>query len=252
VGGGITGKESVIRMVKEHLDIRMGRQATTVTVTFTFRNTLKTGTARQLLGFPDIAAALEESSRRDPKGEATWFYPKSDVTGPMTGVSTRVDGRVVPTQVQYGYIAVEPEFPAWKPATPKDGLLMAWNVVWVSFPAGKDVTVQRRYTVRNGMTVAGVSFFEYITHTGHVWAGKIGELVADVTLQDGLTVNDVVWTGRPLPKGLVDVPDGYKTRPGHGEWQQRSNTTMRLVWKDFEPTLSGNRGGFQLTVPVAK
>lgn len=254
VGGGITGKESVIRMVKEHLDIRYGRWASTVTVTFTFRNTLKNVTAKQLLGFPDIAAAQAESGRRDPKGEATWYYPQSDVTGPMTNVRTRVNGQVVPTKLQYGFVSNAPNAAAWKPGSPQNGHLMAWHVAWVSFPPGKDVTVERRYTVQNGGTAVGVNFFEYITHTGNVWNGKIGELVADVTLADGLTVSDMIFAGRPVPKGVTysPVPDSLVSLPAYKEWQVLSPTKLRLVWKDFEPAIGGNRAGFQLTSPAAR
>lgn len=254
VGGGITGKESAIRMVKEHLVIRYGRQATTVSVTFTFRNTLKTATAKQLIGFPDIAAAKNEGARRaqaNPNDFETSYY-ESDITGPMENVSTRVNGHVVPSKLQYGFISRPSKAEEWKASSPRNGQLMGWHVAWVSFPPGKDVTVERRYTVQNGGTVVGVNFFEYLTHTGRIWNGKIGELVADVTLADGLTVKDLIFVGQPLPKGLTQVPKEFMTTPAQREWQVLSPTKLRLTWKDFEPALGGNRAGFQLAAPTAK
>lgn len=248
VGGGIAGKESVIAMKSEYLTIRFGRQATDVTVKFTFRNSLKTAKARQLLGFPDIAAAQAESNRRSPDGSATWYYPQSDVTGPMEKVVTLVNGKVVPTKLQYGFVTEKNG--RWLPATPQTGHPMAYHVVWVDFPVGKDVTVERRYRVQNGMNVSGVSFFEYVTYTGGVWHGAIGQLVADVTLADGMTVDDLIWKGRKLPKGLSAYPEGFHSRPDYASWQIRSRNSLRLVWKDFDPYIGSTQGAFTLTAPT--
>jgi hypothetical protein len=250
VGGGLKGPESVIAMKAEHLTIRFGREATDVTVRFTFRNSLPKATARQLLGFPDIAAAQAESKRRDPGGDAPWYYPQSDVTGPMERLVTLVNGKPVPTKLQYGF--VKEQAGAWRPATPKDGHLMAWHVVWVSFPSGKDVTVERRYRVKNGLNASGVTFFEYVTYTGGVWKGDIGQLTADVTLSDGLTVDDLIWKGRKLPKGLDSYPTGFHTRPDRSGWQVLSPTALRLTWRDFEPYLGSDRGGFVLSAPIKR
>jgi hypothetical protein len=252
LGGGITGKESVIEMAGEHLDIRFGREKTTVDVQFVFRNTLKSTKARQLLGFPDLAAAQKESFKRDPKNEAPWFYPGSDVTGPMEGLETLVDDWKVPTKLQYGFVEDLPNGAGWKPGNPQTGHLMAWHVVWVDFPPGKDVVVERRYTVKNGMNALGVSFFDYITHTGGIWHGPIGRLVADVTLADGLTVNDMIWPGTPIPKqfGEGPYPDNLTTRPAKREWKVLSPTAMRLEWRHFEPRTDADRRGFMLSTRI--
>jgi hypothetical protein len=249
VGGGIAGKESVIEMAAEHLDIRFGKAKTTVDVQFVFRNTLKSTKARQLLGFPDIAAAQKESYKRDPKGDSPWFYPYSDVTGPMEGLETLVDDWKVPTKLQYGFVEDLPDGSGWKPSTPENGHLMAWHVVWVDFPPGKDVVVERRYTVKNGMNALGVSFFDYITHTGGIWHGPIGRLVADVTLADGLTVDKLIWPGDPITGegGSGPYPDNLTTRPAKAEWKVLSPTAMRLEWRRFEPRTQANRRGFMLS-----
>lgn len=250
--GGVVGAESVIRMVEEHIDIRFGRELTTVAVRFVFRNTMKQGTAKQLLGFPDIAAAQAESIRRDPKGEARWFYPMSDVTGPMRDVETLVNDWPVETKRQFGFVQEAPNSLGWKAGTPQNGHMMAWHVASVEFPAGKEVTVERRYQVQNGQQVSGVSFFEYVTYTGRIWQGKIGKLVADVTLADGLKVDDLVWKGRPLPKGVASFSDGFATSPDRSHWQVISPTRLRLTWKDFEPIVGGDRAGLFLSAPAKR
>jgi hypothetical protein len=113
---------------------------------------------------------------------------------------------------------------------------MAWDVVAVEFPAGKDVTVERRYQVRNGREGADVAFFEYLVHTAGPWQGPIGRWVVDVSLADGLTVDQLSWA---------------QTRPGRGDWRVTSPTTMRLDWRDFEPTAGGARSAFVLAAPAA-
>jgi hypothetical protein len=62
--GGLNGPESIIQMVSETIDVDMGRKMSDVDCHFTFRSHKKSGTAFQLVGFPDLAAAVAEAERR--------------------------------------------------------------------------------------------------------------------------------------------------------------------------------------------
>jgi len=66
--GGFKGHESVIRMMAEHIEVEFGKQYSKVDARFVFRSTKPDTPARQLVGFPDLSAATEKPSRRDPKG----------------------------------------------------------------------------------------------------------------------------------------------------------------------------------------
>src|SRR5436189_240133 len=65
-------------------------------------------------------------------------------------------------------------------------------------PAERAVKIERRYRAPKGGAVYGVITFEYLTHTGSNWRGPIGELVAEVELRDGLTIEDVAWDDDPF------------------------------------------------------
>ena len=62
--GGLNGPESVIQMVSEAIDVDMGRKVSDVDCHFTFRSHKRSGNAFQLVGFPDLAAAVAEAERR--------------------------------------------------------------------------------------------------------------------------------------------------------------------------------------------
>ncbi|MDB5099015.1 MAG: hypothetical protein JWM80_3436 [Cyanobacteria bacterium RYN_339] len=248
VGGGLTGPESVIRMAREHLGITFGRKATDVVATFTFVNTLAGQTAHQLVGFPDFGAAGAEAARRIKRGQRDIYTDPYDTTKPLLGFSTFVNDRAASAQLKYGYVKPRTDGgPGWTAGKPGD-MLMAWYAVPVDFPPGKEVNVERRYRAPVGDNVLGVTFFKYVTHTGGVWQGPIGLLVADVTLADGLTTKDLVWPGEPIPKGMGAgvFPDNSVTMPNKPAWQIKDPTHMRLVWTDFEPRLQRDRAGFAL------
>lgn len=102
VGGGLTGAESVIRMVKERLDITFGKKVTRVRARFTFRNTLARATATQVVGFPDEGAAEAEARRRGTGGEGPDMMP------PLRDLATLVDGRLQPAALRFGFVKPAP------------------------------------------------------------------------------------------------------------------------------------------------
>jgi len=114
----------------------------------------------------------------------------------------------------------------------------------VTFPAGEDVIVERRYSVENGWSVGNILFFGYTTATGGVWKGTIGRLQADVSLRDGLTVNDLIWPGAKRFGEVVEV--NYRMSPGRSGWQVIDPTHLRMVWNDFEPRTEPNHRGFTM------
>ena len=245
VGGGLTGAESVVRMVKERLDVTFGRKATRMTARFTFRNTLPKATATQIVGFPDEGAAQAERDRRGADGGG------SDTVGPLRELATLVDGQVRKAPITYGYVQPAPnDAPGWVKGDAKTGSLMAWHALTVQFPPGRDVVVERRFATDNGTNVLGVNFFEYVTHTGGPWKGKIGELVATVTLVDGLTVDKLLWPGAPLDPqaGGGTLPPQEATRPARSAWKVLAPNRMQLVWRDFEPRAERARSEFALVV----
>jgi hypothetical protein len=56
--GGIKGPESVIQMVSEKIAVDFGRQESYVRCAFVFHSTKAGSDAFQLVGFPDLGAAL--------------------------------------------------------------------------------------------------------------------------------------------------------------------------------------------------
>lgn len=233
VGGGFAGPESSIRMVAERLSIVFGKRATRVRARFTFRGTLPGVTATQIVGFPDEGAAQLEMQRRTGGSEGREFMP------PLQGVETRVDGQRVPSSLKYGYVRWSENGTGWVGANAKTGSLMAWHALTVSFPPERDVVVERSYATANAMNALDTRFFEYITHTGGPWKGPIGELVAEVRLVDGLTVDKLLWPGARLSRraGGGVIPVEGATRPGRRAWTVVAPDKLRLVWRNFEPRL---------------
>lgn len=245
VGGGFKGRESAIRMKAEKLTIAMGKVATTVTCRFTFENTLKVQ-AIQLVGFPDEGAGLAEEVRRRREAMERDFMP------PLRKVRTTVDGVEVAAPIKFGYVKTPASGEGWVAAGPQDGWLMAWHAARVAFPPGKPVIVERHYETDNAENAIGARFFEYVTHTGGAWHGKIGELVAEVTLVDGLTVADLRWPGDAIPVGQgggVYVA-GMGSRPAKAGWQVLDPTHLQLHWRDFEPRVEKARSGFALWIQI--
>ena len=240
--GATAGEESIIRMESERIEVRFGKETSTVRARFVFRSGKPDVPARQLVGFPDIGAGQCEAERRArAKGES---IPEdgNPVSGPMQDLHTLVDGQEVASELQYGYV-IEDKAVGWKPGTPKNGSLMAWHTMWVSFPPDKDVVIERRYRVSNGSIVGGIVSFGYVTVTGAAWRGTIGRMDVDVTL-DGWTVRDLAWKAEarrsPVFKGLPWC------EPDKTQWTVLSPTHLQFSWKDFEPRTDKERRGFSL------
>jgi hypothetical protein len=246
-----TGQESPVRMVAEQLEVQFGKRRTTVHCTFTFRNTRKSGTIEQLVGFPDTGAAEAELRRVSlRKGNPD---PEIDRSAPLEHLRTWVNGRRVKSELRYGHTrpsdAKDSEGTDWM-WDPARESVRAWHTVSVTFPAGQDVTVERQYSVENGWAVGGIAFFGYTTATGGVWKSTIGRLQADVTLRDGITVDDLIWPGT---KNFGEVvPANYRMSPGRSGWQVIDRTHLRMVWNDFEPRTQPNRRGFTLAHQLRK
>jgi hypothetical protein len=228
--GDRRGDESVIRMVREHLIITFGKDKTSVHATFVFMNTKKDSAARQTVGFPDRTAMARE---KDFDG---------DFSGPIENLVTLVNGKERKSRRLRGWVHTRDGFD--EPAKPgeKGAFERIWHAIDVEFPVGREVVIERRYRVPNGSSVASNPevFFDYTTATGGVWKDTIGEMIADVTLADGLTVESLLWNGS-LGAGMS---------PGREQWKSQSPTRMQLVWKDFEPRTEPEHRGFRIARPI--
>lgn len=242
--GGTDGPESPVRMVREELRVDFGKTTTDVEAKFTFRNTQAGEPVKQLVGFPDIGAADDEQLRRDREKNPKASFEGVNLTGPLLAMKTFVNGQARKSELRFGEIALDKNsFPLpWRSRKGETTRLMAWHAVEVEFPADKDVTVERRYRVKNGRQIYQIAFFNYTTATGGVWQGTIGQLTADVHLQDGLKVDDLAWDDASLPKhqrgGMIIEPSSRSA------WQVISPTHLRLTWKDFEPRTEKEHRGF--------
>ena len=229
--------ESPVRMVSEHIEVQFGAKRSSVHCTFHFRNTRTDGPVTQLLGFPDEGAAIDGARRRG--------WPLADPTlSPIIRMRTAVNRRPVKSKLHVVEVAPGEEgghFAFWD-AHHQHGM-SAWYTLEVKFPVGRDVTVERFYTVENGWTMPGVTYFHYTTETGAAWQGTIGRLQADVSLRDGLTVRQLVWPGTVVRESKFDADDRATTQPVRSGWHVRDARHLRLVWNNFEPrTEPGHRG----------
>ena len=229
--GEFQGEESVIRMVSEKIEIRMGKTESQVSCRFTFRSSKQEGHAKQSVGFPDL---LELESD----------------TGTISKLETFVEGKPVEARKVRGWFGTS----EW--GTPKSGLgeppasvlrdevqFADFYVVDLSFPPGKDMIVERKYTADNGGDAMGSTGFSYTTHTGAVWKDSIGEAEFRVIL-DGWTVDDLAFED-----GKQKLPPREQSAwcsPNLAEWKVVSPTELRMTWKDFEPAVHRTRRGIFL------
>jgi hypothetical protein len=233
--------ESPVRMVAEHIEVEFGAKRSTVHCTFRFRNTQADAPVTQLLGFPDEGAAIAHASKCG--------WPLMDPTlSPIIHMRTAVNDRPVKSKLHIVEVAPGEEgghFAFWD-AHHQHGV-SAWYTLEVKFPVGRDVIVERFYTVENGWTMPGVKYFHYTTETGGAWKGTIGRLQADVTLRDGLTASRLVWPGTMVGDSQFEEKDAATTRPARAAWQVRDARHLRLVWHDFEPRTEPEHRGFTVS-----
>jgi hypothetical protein len=245
----LDGRESPVRMAAEHIKVDFGYRYTDVHCTFIFRNTLKDRAVEQLVGFPDIGAAVDEMNRREP--EFADVLGERVNTSRIRNLQTLVNGRPVKSQLRFGDArrgGNEEGTAVWS-VKGKNGL-RAWHTMRVNFPVGRDVTIERKYRVQNGASALGVAFFRYTTATGGVWKGAIGQLRADVTLRDGLTVDQLVWPGAKINGERLDGKfQEFATSPARKSWQTLDLRHLHLEWANFEPRTEPQHRGFSLSRP---
>lgn len=242
-------KESPVRMVAEHIEVAFGYRYSKVHCTFTFRNMQASGTVEQLIGFPDAGAAAAKLAQEHP-GVRDYIF-ESVMTSPLLDLRTLVDGQPHESSLKYVSVSGGAERDGTIAQLPNNrGGMRAWHTAVVQFPAGRDVTVERRYTLQNGTTMPPRAFFEYTTRTGAEWKGTIGRCQVDVTLLDELTADRLIW---PRSKQDGEQAPGDTRRfamsPPREEWQIVDPTHLRLVWTDFEPRTQVDRRGFCLSRP---
>lgn len=222
------GDESVIRMVSEKIDITMGKEQSKVHCRFVFRSTKPSGDAKQILGFPDLVGEQD--------------------SGPIRSMVTIIDGKEVKAKVEKGYFTNEDTNPRGALGQPPHADMVVteaeYHTVPVTFPAGKDVIVERIYTVDNGGSVEGNVTFGYTTLTGAIWNGTIGKAEFTVTL-DGWTIDDFAFDDGP--QKLAPFQQWVYSSPNKSEWKIESPTKLSLVWENFEPAVHKSRRGIFLT-----
>lgn len=245
--GGFKDKESVIRMLAEHIEVEFGKEYSKVDAHLIFRSTKPDAPARQLVGFPDPSGIEVGGGREYSKvGDAHFIFrsAKPDASGPIEDMRTYVDGKEIKSELKYGFVKWD-DAVGFRAATPKDGESIAWYTIWVTFPPDRDVVIERNYRVHNGGNVLGTQMFDYITSTGASWKGTIGHLQADITLVDGLTIKDLAWKDDSEKEGTF-------CSPKRSSWKILSPTQMRFVWDDFEPRIDKDKGGFRLATVATR
>jgi hypothetical protein len=243
------GSESPVRMVAEHIEVSFGYRDTDVHCTFVFRNTAAKEPVTQLVGFPDLGAAAREMGRREPEYAET--ISERANTAPIRKMQTRVDGKRIKSALKFGNVMPgnDHEGTAVWSFDERKGV-RAWHTVRVTFPPGRDVKIERIYTVQNGATALRVAFFHYTTATGAPWRGTIGRLQADITLKDGITVDDLIWPHSARTRDFTrDEIAQFTMQPSRPEWQIIDARHLRLEWRYFEPRTEKDRRGFTLARP---
>lgn len=226
--GQFPGEESVIRMVSEKIDITFGKETSRVKCRFVFRSAKESGDAKQLVGFPDLVGEGDQSS--------------------ILSMVTKVNGETVTAEKKKGYFTDEDFSPRGALGDPPDKDMVVteaeYHVVEVTFPPGKDVIVEREYTVDNGGSVMGNKTFAYTTLTGAIWKGTIGKAEFTVTL-DGWKVEDLAFEDGP--QKIEPRKQFIFCSPNKSDWKIESPTKLSMVWENFEPAVHKTRRGIFLT-----
>jgi hypothetical protein len=184
-----------------------------VTATFTMRN-LGTEDEQMQVRFP-----LDQTIGWGKLCESPFpqFYPIDDLR-------VKVDGQPVSTQETYQTINFESPLDG----TPAVFTIPCWSNFHVTFPAGKDVSVEVKYSSEPYHDAEGAYVYDYILETGTGWKGTIGS--ADIIFQ------------LPYP---LDESNFYSCMPAGCKVEE-----MSVKWhlEDFEP--SSNPGISLLPPPL--
>ncbi len=197
--------ESIIRMVREEVEVEMNPYDSAVTCRFIFVSGKKDAPAVQFLGFPDITRSSEY---------------EGDTMGPLRDMRTFVNGREVKSNLVSKRLETDG---TWTDLAEPDPPCETWHVVKVSFPPGEEVVVERRFRTDNGQTAGGPVFFGYTTETGGNWHGTIGHGKFIVHLAEGMQAAKLA------------------TEPAIGWRRSDDGRTLTLEWKNFEPRTEPER-----------
>lgn len=197
--------ETVILTVRQDPQDDRGAIANTV-ATFTMRN---------------LGTTVEKMQARFP---LSFYTGDSDGFGnfpEITEISVKVDGKTVTTQREM------------QPALSTLGGIyqertdVPWAVFDVSFPPGKDVTIEVAYPVE-GFGYYPYEDFRYILETGAGWNDTIGS--ADIIVR-------LPYEASPHNVWLPDETTGYsQTSPG----ATVAGNEVRWHFENFEPTADNN------------
>jgi hypothetical protein len=173
---------SQISMTREVIKAVASQRENKVTVDcqFVFHNYGPTRTIQ--MGFPDNSTSDESETP----------------TGSFKTYESYVNGKLVPTNVEYG----------------RDGRdKIVWHTKTVTFPANADVFVHDVYTdIASGAPVEktiSADCFMYLLHTASSWSGPVGDVNVDITLKDiqaPLKLIDAIHTRADLKKLAKHAP----------------------------------------------
>ena len=203
--GWAKDKESIIRMVREEVEVEMNPFDSAVICRFVFVSGKKDGPAIQFLGFPDITRSSSH---------------EGDTIGPLRNMRTFVNGRERESERVSKRLG---EDGRWVDLPGPGPDSETWHVVKVSFPPGEEVVVERRFRTDNARTAGGPVFFGYTTKTGGNWRGTIGHGTFTVHLAEGMQAARLD----------LEPTTGWR-RSGDGR-------TLVLEWNDFEPRTTPER-----------
>lgn len=218
------GQESKIRLEKEQLSFKCGKKYTEVDAKFWFKNTDSGSSVTQMSGFPDPALGNDEPE-------------EGYVSGRLEKLKSYVDGKLITAPVRFSYVERN-DNDYWVPSDKKNGQKVGWYTIQLTFPAGGQRVVEYRYKTKNGFfEYEPPYYFEYILYTGATWNGTIGELTADVELENGLKTSDMYWSpfGEETLKGWKDRFWQDSMLPPKEYWKFLDDRHLQLTLRDFKP-----------------
>jgi hypothetical protein len=181
-GGGAASPmipNSSVRMVRERIDIRLGRRGAVVKCVFVFKNEASACSVQ--MGFP----------------ERQWSDGEGSLRGGLQHFVSLIDGEKA---------EVKHRFPSHKRIRHDDQSdeYTSWYVKTVSFAAGQTRTVEDDYFSLYGISYSlgaiAEESFTYVLVTGATWRDRIGEIEINVDAAHLGNFRDI-----NLPKGCAQV-----------------------------------------------